>query len=177
MRYFKKLVGEKVYLSPLNPDDYEIYTKWLNNSNITQYLTLHNSMVSLLGEKEYLENTSKKEFNYAIVKKENDELMGSIAFDKIDYKNGNASMGIFIGEDDNLSKGYGSEAIKLLLEFGFNELRLHNVDLSVLEGNERAMKCYKKCGFKEYGRRHEVLYRNGEYIDLIYMEIINEKTS
>ena len=174
MKYFKKIAGDKVYLSPLNPDDYEKYTEWLNNQNITQYLNVHNQMISLVGEREFLENASKKEFSYAIVKKENDELMGSIALENIDYKNGSATLGIFIGEENNLSKGYGSEAIKLLIEFGFKELRLHNIDLGVFEGNERAIKCYKKCGFVEYGRRHEALYRNGKYIDHIYMEIVNK---
>ena len=177
MKYFKKLVGEKVYLSPMNPEDYEIYTKWLNDANITKYLSTHNHMVSLLGEKEYLEKMSREDVHFSIIKKDNDELMGSIAFDVVDYKNGNASLGIFIGNEDNLSKGYGSEAIKLLIEYGFKELRLHNIMLTVLSNNPRAIKCYEKCGFKEFGRRHEALYRNGEYIDEIYMEIINKKAS
>lgn len=177
MKYFKKLVGENVYLSPMNPDDYEIYTKWLNDANITKYLSIHNHMVSLFGEKEYIEKMSKEDAHFSIIKCENDELMGSIAFDIVDYKNGCATLGIFIGNEENLSKGYGSEAIKLLLDFGFNELRLHNVMLTVHADNPRAIKCYEKCGFKEIGRRHECLYRDGKYVDLIYMEIINKKTS
>ena len=132
-------------------------------------------MVNPLGEKEYLEDASKNDCKFSIIKKENDELMGSIALDIVDYKNGNASLGIFIGEENNFSKGYGSEAIKLLINYAFNELRLHNIMLTVLDGNERAIKCYKKCGFTEFGRRHEALFRNGKYIDLIYMEIINKK--
>ncbi len=97
MKYFKKLVGEKVYLSPMNPDDNEKYTKWLNDANITRFLSIHNHMVSLQGEKEYLEKMSRSDTNFSIVKCENDELMGNIAFDEIDYKNGNATLGIFIG--------------------------------------------------------------------------------
>ena len=177
MKYFKKMIGEKVYLSPLNPDDYEKYTKWLNNKNIAQYISIYNGMVSLSGEKEYLENMSKKEFNYAIVTLSNDELIGSISFNEIDYKNGTATLGIFIGEEDNLSKGYGSDAINLLIDFAFNELRLHSIILTVHSNNLRAIKCYTKCGFKEFGRRHEALYKNGEYVDLIYMEIINKKAN
>ena len=177
MKYFKKLVGEKVYLSPLNPDDNEKYTKWLNDANITRFLSIHNHMVSLFGEREYLEKASKEDTNFAIVNVHNDELLGSISFDTVDYKNGCATLGIFIGEEDNLSKGYGSEAIKLLLAFGFNQLRLHNVMLTVHSDNPRAIKCYTKCGFKEFGRRHECIYRDGKYIDLIYMEIVNEKTN
>ncbi len=175
MKYFKKLEGEHVYLSPMNVEDAPIYTKWLNNQKITQYLTLHNSLVSLYSERDYLETFAKEEFHLSIVKKENDELIGSIAFDKINYKDGEASLGIFIGDEDNLGKGYGSEAIKLLLDYGFKSLRLHSVYLTVLENNPRAKRAYEKCGFTECGRRHEALYRDGKYIDVIYMEIINKE--
>ena len=174
MKYFKKLEGKNVYLSPMNSEDAELYVKWLNDSEIVKYLSAHNSMVSISGEKEYLDSASKKEFNLCIVKCENDELMGSISLDEIDYKNGTAMLGIFIGDSDNLGKGYGTEAIKLLTNYAFQELRLHSIYLRTLDTNERAQKSYKKCGFKEFGRRHESIYINGEYHDLVYMELINK---
>ena len=173
MKYFKKLVGENVYLSPVNPEDYEIYTKWLNDANITKYLTIHNSFATLSGEKEFLENASKNDYVFAIVRND-DTLLGNIGLHHLDYKNGTATLGIFIGEEDNLSKGYGSEAIKLLVNFGFNELRLHNIMLFVYDFNERAQKAYTKCGFKEFGRRHDAIFRDGKYHDEIYMEIVKE---
>ena len=174
MKYFKRLVGEKVYLSPINVDDYPIYTKWVNNPNINKYLTIQNKLISLFNEKEILEVLSKEEFVFAIVKCDNDELIGNVGLQNIDYKNGNAELGIFIGEEDNLSKGYGSEAIKLLLSYAFNNLRLHNIMLTVYADNIRAIKAYTKCGFKEFGRRRETMFRDGHYIDLIYMEIVNK---
>ena len=174
MRYFRKLEGEKVYLSPINVDDYPIYTKWVNNPNINKYLTIQNKLISLFNEREILEGLSKEEFVFAIVKCDNDELIGNVGLQNIDYKNGNAELGIFIGEEDNLSKGYGSEAIKLLLNYAFNNLRLHNIMLTVYADNLRAIKAYTKCGFKEFGRRRETLFRDGHYIDVIYMEIVNK---
>lgn len=175
MKYFKKLEGERIYLSPVNTLDIEIYTKWLNNPDITKYLTIHNSFVTLGGEKVFLENTQKNEDELVlgIIKSENDTLMGNIGLTKIDYKCGTAELGIFIGDEENLGKGYGSEAINLLIEFAFNELRLHNIMLTVYDFNERAQKAYQKCGFKEIGRRHEARFYNGKYYDIIYMEIIN----
>ncbi len=176
MKYFKKLEGERVYISPMNVEDAEIYTKWLNDPEIVKYLSLRNSLVSIYGERSYIEAFSKVEFNLCIVKKENDELIGNIGLNDIDYKNGTAELGIFIGDEENLSKGYGSEAIKLILDFVFKEIRLHSVDLTVFGNNPRAIKAYTKCGFKEFGRRHDAIFHNGEYIDLIYMEIINENS-
>ena len=176
MRYFKKLEGEKVYLSPINLDDYETYVKWLNNPRITQFLSTNDSLITLSNEKELLEKIANEEFTYAIIRKEDDTLLGNVGLLRIDYKDGKASLGIFIGEEDNLSKGYGSEAIKLILDFVFKEIRLHSVDLTVFGNNPRAIKAYTKCGFKEFGRRHDAIFHNGEYIDLIYMEIINENS-
>lgn len=175
MKYFKKIIGEHVYLSPMNPDDGEIYVKWLNDPEIVKYLSAHNSLISIVGEKEYLENYSKKEFHLCIVKLDNDELLGNIALDNIDYKSGTAELGIFIGNTNNLSKGYGSEAIKLLTDYAFNHLRLHSIYLYTLDSNERAQKAYKKCGFKEFGRRHESMFIDGKYHDLVCMELINKK--
>ena len=176
MKYFKKMEGEKVYLSPINLDDYELYVKWLNNPNITQYLDINDSLITLSKEKELLDNIGNEEFTFAIIKKEDDTLLGNVGVTKIDYKNGKAELGIFIGEEDNLSKGYGSEAIKLIINFAFNEIRLHNIMLTVFSNNARAIKAYTKCGFVEYGRRHEAIFHNGEYLDLIYMEIINKNS-
>ena len=175
MKYFKKIEGEHVYISPMNPEDVEKYVKWLNDPEIVKYLSVHNGLVSLNGEKEYLEEFSKREFVFAIVKNDNDELIGNIGLQNIDYKNGNAELGIFIGEEDNLSKGYGSEAIKLLTNYAFNHLRLHSIYLRTLDTNERAQKSYEKCGFKEFGRRHESMFIDGKYHDLVYMELINKK--
>ena len=174
MKYFKKLIGEHVYISPMNPEDAEIYTKWLNNPNIVQFLNVHNSLVSIPSEREYLDNFCKKEFHLAIIKKENDELIGNIGLDDVNYKNGTAELGIFIGEEENLGKGYGSEAINLLTDYCFKELRMHTVYLTVYSNNPRAKKSYEKCGFVECGRRHEAVFLGGKYIDLIYMELINK---
>lgn len=175
MKYFPKLKGERVYLSPINLDDCEIYTKWLNDSNISKYLNIHNALISLASEKETLDLIAKEEFCFAIVRSSDDELLGNIGLHKIDYKSGTAELGIFIGEEENLSKGYGSESIKLLVDFCFKELRLHNIMLMAFAFNERAVKAYTKCGFKEFGRRHEARFHDGKYYDIIYMEIINNK--
>ena len=175
MKYFKKLIGEHVYISPMNVEDAEIYTKWLNNAEITQYLSIHNGLVSIPGERSYIEEFCKHEFHMCIVKIENDELIGNISLENIDYKNGSAELGIFIGEESNLGKGYGTEAIKLLTTYGFKELRLHSIYLRVYDLNGRAKRAYEKCGFKECGRLHEALFRNKEYHDIVLMELINQE--
>lgn len=82
------------------------------------------------------------------------------------------TIGVFIGEEDNRSKGYGAEALKLLLDYGFNYINLNNIMLTVKSFNERAIKCYEKVGFKEFGRRRESYFLNGKYYDDVHMDIL-----
>ena len=81
--------------------------------------------------------------------------------------------GIFIGDKDYREKGYGTEAIRLILDYGFNYLNLNNIKLDLMEFNERALACYKKCGFKEYGRRRKCRFINGKCYDVIEMDILS----
>ena len=158
MRYFKKLVGDRIYLSPRNSEDVEIFTEWLNDFETTDYIGRSSAIVSLEGEKKYLEEHSFVEAGFVIVTLEEDKMIG-----------------IFIGDKYFRSKGYGTEAIKLILEYGFKYLNLKNIKLDVMEFNERALKCYKKCGFKEYGRRRQSKFVDGKYYDSIEMDILNEE--
>ena len=83
---------------------------------------------------------------------------------KINRVDSKATLGIFIGRSEYRSKGYGAEAINLILDFGFNYMNLNSINLTVLDCNERAKACYKKCGFKETGRERQGKFVNGKYI-------------
>ena len=89
--------------------------------------------------------------------------------------NRTATLGIFIGNKKYRSKGYGTEAIKLILDYGFNYLNLNNIKLDLVEFNLRALSCYKKCGFKEYGRRRRCKFIDGKYYDIIEMDILADE--
>lgn len=174
MKYFKKIVGEKVYLSPMNSDDYLKYTEWLNDFEITKYLDRHALIQTIDNEKEWLNNQKKDQCTLAIIDKNTDRLIGNIGFMHIDNINRTAELGIFIGDKDYLSRGYGSEAIMLILDFGFNYLNLNNIMLKALDFNKRAIKAYEKCGFKIFGTWNECIYFNGKYIDVVYMNILKK---
>ncbi|MDR2190210.1 MAG: GNAT family N-acetyltransferase [Candidatus Peribacteria bacterium] len=83
-------------------------------------------------------------------------------------------MGILIGEVDEHSKGYGTDAIQCLLDYGFNQLNLNSIELHVFDFNAKAKRCYEKCGFKEIGHRRQAYFNNGKYHDAIYMDITRE---
>ena len=175
--YFKKLVGEHIYLSPVCVEDVEKYTKWMNDFETTDYVGQSTRIYTIENEKKFLENCSEKEndVTLGIVKLDNDELIGNCGLKEISAVNRTATLGIFIGEKEERNKGYGVEAIKLLLDYGFNYLNLHEINLEVYAFNKRAIKCYEKVGFKEYGRRRESSYLNGTYYDIINMDILKSE--
>ena len=176
MDYIKKLVGDRIFLSPIvnSEDEIEKFTKWMNDFQVTDYTGRTSQIINYLGEKEFLENASKESSKYSfdIVDLTSNQLIGTVSFDKIDWITRKATLGIFIGDPDYRSHGYGTEAIKLLLDYGFNYLNLNSVQLELLGVNERAHKCYYKCGFKDVGRYREAAYLNGKYYDKCLMDIL-----
>lgn len=175
MTYFNKLNGDMVYLSPMNPDDYEIYTKWINDLSTSIPLGSASRNCSVLNEKEFIDNAAKTGQNFAICKKGSDELIGNASLFSINHINRTAEVGLFIGEETNRGKGYGTEVLKLLLCYAFKILNLNNIMLKVFSFNEQAISSYKKAGFIEFGRRVQAYYLNDKYYDELYMQILKSE--
>lgn len=173
MKYFKKLEGDNLYLSPINFDDCEMYTKWINDLSVALPLGNASKIFTIQKEKERLEEFSNNGNNLAIILKEGDRLIGNCSLFCVSDTHRNAEVGIFIGDEKAKGKGYGPEALKVILSYGFKILNLHNIFLRVFSFNERAIKAYKKVGFKEIGRRTEAYCVNRHYYDVVYMEILD----
>jgi len=173
MKYFKKLIGERIYLSPLNIEDAEKYLEWFCDFRVTDGVGSSSNLMTLDDEKDWISNTSKgNDYYLAIINSENDNLIGNCSLKSINYKNRIGEVGIFIGNESDRNNGYGAEALRLLLDYGFNYLNLNNIMLTVKSFNERAIKCYEKVGFKEFGRRRESYFLNGKYYDDVQMDIL-----
>lgn len=176
MKYVKKFVGEKVYLSIMHLEDAEKYVNWLSDRDVTDNLGNTVNILSVEQEKDWILNAGKNgDVNFAIVEKETDKLLGNCSLFNINRINRCATLGIFIGEKDKRGIGYGFDAINLILNYAFNIQNLHNVNLEVFSFNKRAINCYKKVGFKEYGTRHEAYFLDGKYHDVILMEILEDE--
>ena len=179
MKYFKKLIGERIYLSPRNCEEVERFTEWLNDFETTDYLGRSSQIYTVENEKKWLEGSIEDKLNqiFGIVSLENDKLIGNCGIHKINSKNRIATLGIFIGDKEARNKGYGTEAINLLLEYGFKYLNLHSIRLDLISVNDRAHKCYKKCGFKDTGLSRESIFLNGKYYDKLHMDILENEFS
>ena len=97
MKYFKKVQRGKIYLSPVNSEDYEVMTQWMNDPKVTKGISEHHKIASLEREKSRIERVTKEgEYILAIVKQENDELLGTIGLYHLDQLNQIAELGILI---------------------------------------------------------------------------------
>lgn len=179
MNYYKKLIGDRIYLSPKDCSDEEIqkFTEWMNDFEVTDFTGKTASIITPLGEKEYLENAAKDQENrnFNIVELNTDKLVGTLGLEQINWIERSAVLGIFIGDGDFRNSGYGTEAINMLLEYGFKYLNLHSIRLDLLSVNERAHKCYQKCGFKDTGASREEIFLNGKYYDKLHMDILESE--
>ena len=178
MKYSKKLIGNKCYLSPVRTEDAEKYFEWLNDIEVSVNLRAYNQQISLETEREYLEKFATNQvadYFFGIITKDTDTLVGNCALMNPDFINRNAELGIFVGDKNYWGKGIGTESILLLLDFGFNVLNLHNIWLSFFDFNTKSKSIYEKCGFKVIGRRREAKIIGNLKFDIVYMDILAEE--
>jgi RimJ/RimL family protein N-acetyltransferase len=165
---------ENVYLRALEPSDLDRMWKWHNDSGLYEMLVGAFRHVSHAAEEAWIRQKaaySQTEIQLAICLKEGDQHIGNINLRSIDWVSRHAQVGVFIGEEDHWSKGYGQQAMRLILRHAFNDLGLRRVHLIVLDDNDRAIRAYEKCGFIVEGRLRQHAYKQGKFRDLIFMGI------
>lgn len=173
----KVFTGKLVRLVAYDPEKFsQRAAVWNQNSEYQQLLDSGPARLWTPKEmKEWLEKHIDDLFGFTIHNLEDDEMIGMVDLGGIDWVTGNSRAGIGIGDREYWGKGYGTEAMRLILGFGFNFLNLRRISLNVFGYNERAMRSYLKCGFKEEGRLRQWMSRSGERHDLIYMGILREE--
>ena len=172
MKYFRKLVGDKCYLSPISIEDLEKYTEWVNDMELGQFMLFCPQVMDMEKERHALMRLMQEDHVFAIVEKDTNKVIGNCGLHGIDNVHRHAELGIFIGEKTFWNQGIGSEASILLLDFGFNILNLHNISLKVFGYNKRAIRSYEKVGFKLAGKQREYIFMAGEYHDLVTYDIL-----
>lgn len=177
MERTKKLIGEEVSLSPIIIGDIPKIVEWANDFATSDGGGNSDYCVSYDSMRENIEIDLKRERpNFAIIKNDTNELIGHCRIFNTDYLHRTAN--IFLTIDKLFQKkGCGQEALKLLLDYAFNYLNFYNLMLTVYSFNIPAIECYKKIGFKEIGKRTKSRYTNGNWYDIIYMEILKDNFS
>jgi len=175
--YFAKLNGERLYLSPVAPEDAEHWAGWLNDLAVTVPLGDEAYMTYGLerAQQDVTETVQRRDHVFTIVEKSTHRAVGRCLLFGVNMVDRCAMVGIFIGEKDCWGRGYGQEAMRLLLDFGFNLLNLHNIMLGVFTFNERAILSYQSLGFHEIGRRRETRWIGGKAYDAIMMDMLEDE--
>jgi UDP-4-amino-4,6-dideoxy-N-acetyl-beta-L-altrosamine N-acetyltransferase len=169
------IVGQKTRLRAIEREDIPTFVRWLNDEEVRQYLEMY-LPISKAQEEEWFEAHLKDESSriFAIETKDGVHI-GNIGLHDLDWKNRSAFLGIVIGEKEYWGRRYGTDAVTTLLGFAFSEMNLHRIHLSVFDFNERAIRCYEKCGFQREGRAREALFQDGKYHDSLSMAILRQE--
>ncbi|WP_249872864.1 GNAT family N-acetyltransferase [Oceanobacillus saliphilus] len=172
------LSSERLQFRKMVESDIEKYHSWRNDLDVMKTTSPSLDLYSLDETRSFVENiilnsTSSK--SYIIEEWEGNTTIGVTSLINIDTKNRNAECIIDIGEKEYWGKEYGTEALKMLLEYAFLELNLHRVSLRVFSLNERAIHIYNKLGFMKEGIMRESLYRNGKWHDIIIMGVLKRE--
>ena len=172
MAYFKKLVGDKCYLSPIDPDDAPAFAAWVNDAEVAAGVTLARQVLGVERMRDKLVRHAGRPAYFAIVALDGDELIGECGIDDISGVDRTGELVILIGDKRFWNRGYGTDAVRLLLRFGFLTLDLNNVRLRVHAFNDRAIRCYEKCGFKRCGCWPDSWYHDGALHDSVMMYLL-----
>ncbi|MBT2738382.1 GNAT family N-acetyltransferase [Bacillus sp. ISL-7] len=170
------IVGKKIILRALKRKDTELVLKWINDPKL-KYLTGTLYPVSDVEHEKWFENKLLEKTNklFGIEEQLSSQLIGLIGFNNIDFINRTTEISVYIGEENQRGKGLGTDALRTLIKFAFDELNLHRVSLVVFSYNTNAIKAYEKIGFKTEGILKESLYKAGRYHDKILMAVVNNK--
>ena len=163
------LRGNRVQLTALTQSDLPTVVQWYQNP---EFLRLFDALPAYPRTEaalaQWLDDTNKATdaFLFAVRALDNDELIGYVELDGILWTHRVSSVSIAIGETKHQGKGYGYEAMQLALQFAFDELNLHRVQLTVFSYNEHAIALYEKLGFQREGVHREHLQRDGKRYDM-----------
>lgn len=177
-RTLHPLRGELVYLRPSERSDLERFVAWLSDAETARHLLLR-TPISMAMEDQWFETMlaaqGKTDYHFVICRLSDDEPIGATDLRDIDYLNGSAEFGIVIGEKAEWSKGYGTDALNAICDFGFGELRLERIALEVFASNTRARRSYEKAGFTLEGIFRHRHYSEGRFEDVMFMSLLRDE--
>jgi RimJ/RimL family protein N-acetyltransferase len=169
--------GEKVYLGQIRKDLAPVYRRWLNDLQVSMTL----GVISYQGlpltdedEDDWYDaaRKDKDETVFGIYERETGNPIGNCGLSGVRTPNRSAEFGIAIGERSAHGKGYGTEATKLILDYGFNILGLHHIWLKCVAFNHAGLRVYEKAGFRHAGRLREGWHFSGKQHDVILMDVL-----
>jgi len=175
--------GENICLAPIDYEqDPEIESKWTHDANYLRLLEpaparpLSKEQVKKKYEEiEKEQDDSRSLIYFTIRMRADDRLIGFTKIYWIEWSNGTAMLQMGIGDPYDRNKGWGTEALQLMLRYSFDECNLYRLTVLIPEYNQTAYHLFQKMGFIEEVRRKEALFRDGRRWDSIHLGILNDE--
>lgn len=173
--------AQDVRFGPLDFETHpDIEARWTHDAEFMRLMELKPirplSPAMVRKQYEVLEKEMEEQknlFYFTIRARENDQFIGKAVIEFVDWTNGNAYLRLGIGEPTFRRRGYGSQALSMLLRYAFSELNLYRVTAVVPAYNEGAIRLFQNFGFMEEVRRRRALHRDGEFWDVIGFGLLN----
>jgi RimJ/RimL family protein N-acetyltransferase len=164
------LLGSRISIGPFVPEDFGAVFCWLNDVAAAR-LDLAYRPVDMMAHQQWWQGLGKDpgKVVFAVRKTSEPAIVGFVQITGINAVHRSAEMGIRIGEEKNRGQGYGTEALRLALDFCWNHLNLNRVQLTVFRHNARAIAAYGAAGFRKEGRMRKAAFVGGKWTDLIMM--------
>ena len=171
------MIETRIYLRALEIDDYTTTARWHNDDEIWSSVVGPKYYVGNEYEKKWVEETifSKDALKLAVCLREDCRHIGIVSLTAIDWINRSAQSNWMIGEKGLWGKGYATEAVLQLLDFGFQERGLHRISCSLLEGNTASRRVAEKCGYRQEGLLRDAVFKNGRFQNLVVMSILRDE--
>lgn len=170
--------GERIFLTTVHREDLPRYVEWFHSLEYTAYLGAAGLAATKESEESWLDDAvrrSSERVHFAIMLRETGEVIGTISLMGIDHQHNHATLGIGIGAPEHQGQGYGTEAVRLMVEYGFFFLNLHSIKLWHVAFNERGHRAYLKAGFREAGRVRQNFILGGKRYDNVLMDITRDE--
>ena len=175
--------GKLIRLAPIDHEkDPEVESRWTHDltlmRSLSQKAAMPLSVAQMKKRYEAIEkevDESKKLFHFTIRSKADDRLLGFVRIEWIEWTHGTGNLKMAIGDQADRSKGYGSEALRLILRFAFSELNLYRLTAIFGSDNLGALNFLQKFGFVEEVRRRKALMRDGQTWDVIHMRLLRDE--
>jgi len=174
------IVGEKVYLRPLRDEDAEgPYPSWLNDAEVCAGNSHHVFPYAKEQAREYIRGVRGRRdclvLAIIVPEGEHERHIGNMSLQSIDYVWGSAEFGVLIGDRTAWGKGYGKEAMRLILAHAFRSLNLHRVYCGTFDTNPGMRRLAAYVGMREEGRRREAAFKDGRYVDIVEFGVLRSE--
>lgn len=169
-----RIEGERVYLRPITQEDTDNIIRWRNSESVRPYF-IYQKPFTREGHRKWLETMieTKKGYQFIVCEKTTDRPIGCTYLRDFERKHNKIEYGMFLGEKSEAGKGISSEIVRLTLQFGFEDLKVHKIFCRIFADNLPSIKGCERGGFVREAYLEDDVFVNGQYRDMVLLAALN----